>query len=60
MQTTNLCKLWCLLEGEARPFSVIADVGQNIYNLTELIQGKKPALHSVDASRIALWKVSLF
>jgi hypothetical protein len=60
MQTTNLCELWCLLEGEAIPFQVIAGAGQNMFQLTELIQGKKPALRGLDASRILLWKVGMF
>jgi len=58
MQTTNLCQFWCLLEGEANPFKVIADVGQNMYQLKKLIQGQKALLHIVDASDIVLWKVS--
>ena len=60
MQATELCQLWCLVEGEADPFEVIANVGQNIYQLKKLIQGEKAALRSVDASGIALWKVSTF
>jgi len=60
MQTTNLCQLYCLLEGEANPFIVIADVGQNMLQLKDLIQGKKALLRSVDASDIVLWKVSMF
>ena len=60
MQTIELCQLWCLVEGEADPFEVIANVGQNIYQLKKLIQGEKAALRRVDASGIALWKVSMF
>ncbi len=60
MQTTNLCELWCLLEGEANPFQVIADVGQDMYDLKKLIQGEKLALRSVGTSDIVLWKVSMF
>ena len=51
MQTTELCQLWCLVEGEADPFEVIANAGQNIYQLTKLIQGEEPALRSINASR---------
>ncbi len=60
MQTTNLCELWCLLKGEAIPFKVIANVRKDMYDLTELIQGEKLALRSVDVSDIVLWKVSMF
>jgi hypothetical protein len=59
MQTTNLCELWCLLEGEAKPFAVITDVGQNLFQLQQLIQSQKLALRKVDASDIVLWKVSM-
>ena len=60
MQTTNLCELWCLLEGETIPFQVIADAGQNMFQLTKLTQGKKVALRNVNVSNIILWKVSMF
>jgi len=56
----HLCQLWCLLEGEANPFKVIADVGQNMYQLKKLILGQKAALRGVDTSHIVLWKVSMF
>ena len=60
IQATNLCQLCCLLEGETNPFHVIADVGQDMFQLKDLIQGKKSALRVVDASDIVLWKVSMF
>ena len=50
----------CLVEGEADPFEVIVNVVQNICQLKKFIQGEKAALRSVDASGIALWKVSTF
>jgi hypothetical protein len=59
-QAINLCELWCLLEGEAIPFQVIANAGQNMSQLKELIQVKEPALRSLGASRILLWKASMF
>ncbi|SRR6266550_955598 len=61
MQTTNLCQLWCLLEGEPdeEPFEIIANFEQNMFQLKKLIQGEKPALRSVDTSNILLWKVSI-
>ena len=46
MQSTNLCELWCLLEGEAKPFAVITDVGQNLFQLQQLIQSQKPETSS--------------
>ena len=60
MQTTELCELWCLFEGEANPFSVIANVGGDIYDLKKLIKGEKVDLRSVNISDLVLWKVRMF
>lgn len=60
MEMANLCQLCCLLEGDTNPFEVIADIGQNMFQLKDLIQGKKGALRSVDSLDIILWKVSMF
>ena len=60
MQTTELCRLWCLVEGEANPFDVVADVAEDIHQLKKHIQGEKPALRVVEASDIVLRKVSMF
>ena len=55
--SSKLCQLCCLLEGEADPFDVSANFGQNMFQLKRLIQGERAVLRG---SHIVLWKVGLF
>jgi Crinkler effector protein N-terminal domain len=48
--------LFCLIEGDSRPFKVTPNKG-DILDLKKLIQG---VLRNVDAKDLVLWKVGLF
>jgi Crinkler effector protein N-terminal domain len=51
-------KLWCLVEGDKTPFSIIASTTTFIGELQKMIKKEKSdALQSFDASSLILWKV---
>jgi hypothetical protein len=53
--------LWCLVEGEDAPFSVLASPTTSIYNLKKIIKRENEnTLQRVDASNVKLWKVCYF
>ena len=58
--TTYNLRLWCLVEGEKIPFTVIPSSNISIAELKEVIKAKSPFLQSVHALRLTLWKVPLF
>ncbi|KAI9240540.1 MAG: hypothetical protein BYD32DRAFT_151644 [Podila humilis] len=58
--TGNLLSLFCLIDGEATPFSVEIDRTKTVDHLKDLIKAKKANTYSdVDADMLMLWRVSI-
>ncbi|GJJ71645.1 hypothetical protein EMPS_03995 [Entomortierella parvispora] len=58
--TENLLTLFCLIDGEASPFSVKASPHDTVDDLKNLIKTKKtPRLDALAADELTLWRVSL-
>ena len=59
LRTKRTISLWCLIDGDSRPFEVDAPVDVNVNRLKEAIRAKKERgfLRDVDASDLELWKV---
>ena len=55
-------KLWCLVQGDSMPFMVTTSSNNRIFELQQLVynQKDKGVLQDVNASDLALWKVSSF
>jgi hypothetical protein len=54
-------ELWCLVEGDNTPFSIIASSTTFIGELPKMIKKEKSnALQRFDASSLLLWKVRYF
>jgi hypothetical protein len=52
--------IWCLIDGDSKPFSVHVPVRNNTYDLKVIIQKTRQngALAKVDAADLELWKAS--
>ena len=55
-------KLWCLVQGDSTPFMVTTPSNNRTFELQQLVynQKDKDVLQDVNASDLALWKVSSF
>jgi Crinkler effector protein N-terminal domain len=54
----NSRELWCIIDGESQPFTVIAPIHSDIHELKELIYDKiKNGLRDINAQDLDLWKV---
>jgi hypothetical protein len=56
----KFCTIWCLIDGESMPFTIIANVDDNMDELGMAIRFEKPTLREVGTSDLVLWKVSMF
>ncbi|KAH7055035.1 hypothetical protein BKA57DRAFT_489829 [Linnemannia elongata] len=58
--TDNRLSLFCLVDGEATPFSVEVDRTKTIDHLKDLIKAKKtPEFDDIAADKLTLWRVSI-
>ncbi|KAG9061138.1 hypothetical protein KI688_007768 [Linnemannia hyalina] len=58
--TDNRLNLFCLVDGEATPFSIEVDRTKTVDHLKDLIKAKKANAYSdVDADVLTLWRVSI-
>jgi hypothetical protein len=59
MSKNKYCRLWCLIDGETKPFSVLAGFNYDMDELMRAIQQEKCVLRDSDTSDLALWKVRI-
>ncbi|KFH62119.1 hypothetical protein MVEG_11758 [Podila verticillata NRRL 6337] len=58
--THNLLSLFCLVDGDATPFSVEIDQTKTVDHLKDLIKAKKaPEFNDIAADKLTLWRVSI-
>ena len=59
LRSKRVSSLWCLVDGDSRPFKVTALDDADVTDLKKLIkeEGKKGILCDVDAKDLDLWKV---
>ncbi|KAI9241658.1 MAG: kinase-like domain-containing protein [Podila humilis] len=58
--TPNLLSLFCLVDGDATPFSVEVDRTKTVDHLKDLITAKKaPEFDDIAADKLNLWRVSI-
>ncbi|KAF9944228.1 hypothetical protein BGZ70_004893, partial [Mortierella alpina] len=58
--TDNHLSLFCLVDGEATPFSVEVDRTKTVDHLKQLIKAKKtPEFDDFPADKLTLWRVSI-
>lgn len=55
----ELCRLWCLIDGETKPFSVLASPNYDMDELMTAIQKENRVLRNIDTSDLVLWKVRI-
>lgn len=60
MSKSKIYSIWCFIDGELKPFSVLASVDDNIDNLLRAIRLEKPTLREFLASDLVLWNVRIF
>jgi len=60
MSEQDVCRFWCMIHDERRPFSVIVGRRWNVEELTKAIQQERHRLQSIDIIDLFLWKVRLF
>jgi hypothetical protein len=60
MSESKIVSIWCLVDNELKPFSILANVDDNIDELVRAIWFEKPALRESGTSNLVLWKASLF
>ena len=59
LRSKRVNSLWCLVDGDSRPFEVDVPVDVNVNRLKRLVHKEKERgfLRDVDASDLDLWKV---
>ncbi|KAG0339835.1 hypothetical protein BG000_001232 [Podila horticola] len=58
--TDNLLSLFCLIDGEATPFSIKIPSGDTVDSLKDIIKAKKsPEFDDIAADKLDLWHVSI-
>ncbi|KIM71364.1 hypothetical protein PILCRDRAFT_93899, partial [Piloderma croceum F 1598] len=57
MSESKIVSIWCLVDSELKPFSVLANVDDNIDELVRAIRLEKPALREFGTPNLVLWKL---
>ena len=60
MSESKIYSIWCFIDGELKPFSVLAYVDDNMDDLLRAIRLETRTLRKFVASDLALWKVRIF
>ncbi|KIL60852.1 hypothetical protein M378DRAFT_905153 [Amanita muscaria Koide BX008] len=58
MYVDEVFSLWCLVDGESKPFTIVVNMNNTMDELRREIKLEKKALGGVDTSDLALWKLN--
>jgi len=59
MSEDEVCRVWCLIDGEQTAFSVNASLEWDVEELMDAIQHRRTCLKTIDITDLVLWKVRL-
>lgn len=57
MSQNDTCQLWCLVDGEKKPFQCPVSLNWKVDELLDAIQQRRSALRDVDIMDLVLYKV---
>ena len=57
MPEDKIYSIWCLIDGESQPFTILAKVDDNVDDLKRAIRLESPSLRGAGPSGLLLWKV---